>query len=144
MKWTYPILVGIALLVIGAAVATPAAGQSYYNNSTGIVSSDSPRNATLSNIVDVAVSVSPTLIGTGEQDPSGTGFEGVLLTGIVFAGSALAAMARTRVGPVGGAILGAVVSYGLVDLGYAPAWVKPLLLFGIGAIVFVSFRRVLR
>jgi len=115
----------------------------YYENESGVVQSDGPQNATLDNILDAAVSLTPTLIGTGEQDPSNTGFQGFLLTGLVFGGVAVAAMAGTGIGAVGGSILGIFASYAFVDLGYAPVWIKPLLLMGIGTIAFLMFRRIL-
>lgn len=133
----------IALLATTAGVAA-ANHSNYYNNSSGVVQPDSPSNATLSNIVGLAVELTPDIIGTGEQDPSGSGFEGVLLTGLVFAGVTVAIMAGTGMGSVGGTILGAVVSYGLVDLGFAPPWVKTVLLFCIGVLAFVMFKRVFR
>lgn len=136
------------LLVVAAAIA-PVAGHAaadvdYYNNSSSVVNSSSPANATLPNIIDTAISIAPTFIGTGEQDPSGTGFEGVLLVGVSYAGVALLAIGGAGVGPVGGSVLGAVISYGLVDLGFAPPWVKPLLLFGIGMLAIIGFRRVIQ
>jgi len=53
------------------------------------------------------------------------------------------AMAGTGVGAIGGSILGVVAAYGFVDLGFAPEWLKPLLLIGVGTLAFVMFRRVL-
>jgi len=133
----------VAVIVAVALVAViPAAGADYYNNSSGVVQSDGPENATLENILDAAVSLSPSLIGTGEQDPSNTGFQGFLLTGLVYGGVTVAAMAGTGIGMVGGSILGIFASYAFVDLGYAPAWIKPLLLIGVGTAAFLMFRRV--
>lgn len=130
-----------AILVFGQAGA--AANAPYYDNQSGVVSSSSPSNATLHNITKAAVSLAPSLIGTGAQDPSATGFQGFLLTGLVFGGTALMGMAGAGLGAIGGSILGLFVSYGFVDLGYAPAWLKPLLLIGVGTLAFVMFRRVL-
>jgi outer membrane lipoprotein SlyB len=134
-------LVAVALLALTAP--SVAQNATYYNNSSAVVQTDSPSEANLTTIVDAAVSLSPSLIGTGEQDPSGTGFQGILLTGLVFGGVALGSMAGTRIGAVGGTVLGSFVSYAFVDLGYAPAWLKPLLLIGIGTVAFLMFRRVL-
>lgn len=136
-------------LLLVALIAAPLAGAvaadvDYYNNSSSVVNSSSPANATFDNIIDQAVTIAPTFIGTGEQDPSGTGFEGILLVGVTYAGTALLAIGGAGVGPVGGSVLGAAVSYGLVDAGYAPPWVKPLLLFGIGMLAIIGFRRVIR
>jgi hypothetical protein len=39
-------------------------------------------------------------------------------------------------------VLGILASYAFIDLGYAPVWIKPLLLIGVGAAAFLMFRRV--
>jgi len=139
----YVTIIGF-MIVLAFGLAGVAAGQnaSYYNNSSGVVQSDGPENATLENVLDAAVSLSPSLIGTGEQDPSNTGFQGFLLTGLVYGGVTVAAMAGTGIGMVGGSILGIFASYAFVDLGYAPGWIKPLLLIGVGTAAFLMFRRV--
>jgi hypothetical protein len=140
---TQTVVALVAVIVAVALVAViPAAGADYYNNSSGVVQSDGPENATLDNILDAAVSLSPSLIGTGEQDPSNTGFQGFLLTGLVYGGVTLMAMAGVGIGAVGGSVLGILASYAFIDLGYAPVWIKPLLLIGVGAAAFLMFRRV--
>lgn len=137
----------VGFLLLGALVASfpPAAANhgGYYNNSSSVVQQDTPKNATLDNILGLAVDLAPSVIGTGEQERSGTGFEGILLTGIAFGGVSLAVMAGTGLGAVGGTILGLITSYGLVDLGYAPEWIKVILLFGLGTLIFLGARRVL-
>jgi hypothetical protein len=138
-----------ALVLLVACAACPlaagaAADVDYYNNSSDYVSSDSPENATFANLLDAAISIAPTFIGTGDVDPSQTGFEGVLLVGLAYASVAFVAIGAAGVGPVGGTVLGSVVAYGLVDLGFAPEWVKVLLLFGIGMLAIIAFRRVIR
>jgi len=67
-----------------------------------------------------------------------------LLVGLIFATVSMGTMIETRIGPIGGLVVGTIVAYGLVDAGFAPPWVKPLLLFGIGALAFVAFQRVVR
>lgn len=134
----------LALAIVVTSIMSPVAAQGYYNNSSGVVVDDTPENATLSNIVSLAVDLSPSLFGVGEQDPSGTGFQGFLLVGLVFAGVSAGMIGGAGTGPIGGLVLGSLVSYGLVDLGFAPAWIKPLLLFGVGLLAFVAFQRVLR
>jgi len=140
------ICIGAVVMVVGVLAigsATAQTNATYYNNSSGVVQSSGPSNATLDNILDQAVSLSPSLIGQpGVKDPSGTGFQGVLLTGLVFAGVATAAMAGTGIGAVGGSVLGVFASYAFVDLGFAPPWIKPLLLLGIGTLSFLMFRRI--
>lgn len=138
-------LVVFASVVAVALAAGPAAGADvdYYNNSSGVVQPDSPENATLDNIVGMAVDLAPSFIGTGEQDPSGSGFQGVLLTGTALAFVAVGAMIGAGIGTIGGTILGLAVSYGLVDAGFAPEWMKVLLLFGLGIVVFIAARKAL-
>lgn len=147
--WTvFKLLVALMLVsaglmtVIGAA--TMGAEASYYGNNSGVVQSNTSANATFDNILDKVVGLSPSFIGTGDVDPSGTGFEGVLLVGLVFATVSLGTMIETGIGPMGGLVVGTIVAYGLVDAGFAPPWVKPLLLFGIGFLAVAAFRRVIQ
>jgi len=135
----------VSLGLVTTLLLGPAAAQAgYYNNTSGVVQSDVPEDATLENILDLAVELSPSVFGVGEQDPSGSGFEGVLLVGLAFGGVSAMMIGAAGVGPIGGTILGSLVSYGLVDLGFAPQWAKPMLLFGIGVLAFVMFRRIFR
>jgi len=133
--------VGIGVVLLALLVG--GASAQYYNNSSGVVTDDTPENATLDNMIGLFVELSPSIIGTGEQDPSGTGFQGILLVGLVYGTVTVGAMMGTGIGAIGGSILGILTSYGLVDLGYAPVWIKPLLLFGVGVVAFVMFRRIL-
>lgn len=143
-KRAVSVMLSVVLLgVIVLSFTGAGAAQGYYNDTSGVVQPDSPSQANVSNIVSQIVELPPSFIGTGVQDPSGTGFQGVLLTGLVFAGVSVGAMAGAGVGTVGGTVLGSLVAYGLVDLGYAPEWTKILLLIGIGIITFSAFRRVL-
>jgi len=148
--WTvFKLVLALALVAGGLyTVATVATAQQaqvdYYNNSSGVVQSNVSSNATFDNILEQAVSLSPSFIGTGDVDPSGTGFEGVLLVGLVFATVSLGTMLETRIGPMGGLVVGTIVAYGLVDAGFAPPWVKPLLLIGIGGLAVAAFRRVIQ
>lgn len=140
--------VAVVLLVLvggllAGVVVGPASAADYYNNSSGVVQPDAPENVTLDSLVGITVDLAPDLIGTGEQDPSATGFQGVLLTGVTFAFVAVGAMIGTGIGTVGGTVLGLTVSYGLVDVGYAPQWIKVLLLFGVGVVVFIAIRKAL-
>lgn len=119
----------------------------YYNNESGNVTAEgwvAGPNATLDNIGDMATRFVSLFIGYGSLDPSGTGYEGVLIMGIIMGGVGLAAISGTRIGPVGGVILSMTVGYGLVGVGLAPVWVKTVLLFGIGIVASVALRRTLR
>jgi hypothetical protein len=142
-KQEYGALIVVAVLISGLLLAVGSAtAAGYYNNSTGVVQDDTPQNATLKNIVEIVVDLSPSIIGAGEQDPSNTGFQGFLLVGLAYGGATVAAIIGAGVGPIGGSILGSVIAYGLVDLGFAPPWFKPLLLFFVGILGFMAFRRV--
>jgi len=139
--FVYGLSLVILLLTIGLLIPSQGAA-GYYNNSSGVVNDDTPENATLDNMIGLFVELSPSIIGTGDQDPSGTGFQGILLVGLVYGTVTVGAMMGTGIGAIGGSILGILTSYGLVDLGYAPAWIKPLLLFGVGVVAFVMFQRI--
>jgi len=134
----------------GTALATnnSTSGADYYNKSVSNVSFqywfDKGDNATLTTIGDMAARFVPAVIGTGSQDSSGTGFEGYLLTGLVFAGGSLVALLGTGVGPVGGVVIGLVMTYGMIGIGLAPAWLQPLVLFGIGIGAAIAALRITR
>lgn len=144
-------VVGAILLVAGVGVAqnntTINDTAPYYNNSTGNVSSAGwvpSENATLDSIGQMSTRFLSTFIGFGQLDSSGTGYQGVLLLSVIIGGVTIAATVGTGVGPVGGSILGMTTGYGLVGIGIAPVWVKPILLFGIGITAAVAFKRILR
>lgn len=101
-------------------------------------------NVSLDSLGNLLTRVAPAVIGTGGMDPSGTGFTGTLLTGLLIIGSAGFAVIGTGVGPVGGTVLGLVVGFGVVGLGVWPVWFRPLLLFAVGMVVAVAFLTVYR
>lgn len=150
MKRTFLVLAALALAI--AALSAPAAATDinetapYYNNSSSDVSTNGwlpGENATLDNMGDMLVRLGPYLIGTGDMDPSDTGFQGLLLTGLVMAGALLGAIATLPVGAAGGSVLAVVVGYGMTSLGFAPSWFRTMLLFGVGLIAFVAFASIL-
>lgn len=96
---------------------------------------------TLDQLVDMATRVPAYVIGTGEQDPSGSGYEGVLLTGLVMVGSAAMAIVGVGVGPVGGTAVGLTVGFGLARVGLAPPWLRVVMLFGLGILAAAAIRR---
>jgi len=58
--------VGIAAVAL-FVTAGPAAGADYYNNSSGVVQPNTnATNATAETLLDQAVSLAPSVIGTGE------------------------------------------------------------------------------
>lgn len=133
---------------VSAANATNVSEKApMYDNSTQNVSFEfwfDEGNVSLDVLGDMASRLGPAIIGTGNEDPSGTGFVGVLLLGLVIAGSVLVSVMGTGIGPVGGTIVGLVLGYGMIAVGLAPAWAWPLLLFGLGIVAAVAAIRILR
>jgi MFS family permease len=136
------------VLVLGAGLAclaAPAAAQStpqpienksdYYNNETGQANMTNwvpgDGNVTLTGALDFLARVPGMFVGNAGQDPSGTGYVGVLLTALLIVGGVAMGAIGTGVGPVGGAMLGMVLAMGLSVVGLVPAWLVPLLLFAV-------------
>lgn len=153
----FPWLVMLAAIIgVGITVAllatAPAAAQNatnvsdvapYYANQSDAVPNGSyyngTENATLDSIGDMATRLGPVFIGTGDMDPSGTGFQGALITGFVMILMFVGAWAMLPLGSVGGGVLAVVVGYGLTDLGLAPGWFRVILVFVVGVLAFVAF-----
>lgn len=88
-------------------------------------------NATAGGMLELLARFPGIYIGTGEPDPSGSGFEGVLLTGLVVAGAGLLAVAGTGVGPIAGTMVGLLFAFALTTVGLIPIWIQPLLIFAL-------------
>ena len=140
----------LAALVAPAAAATPTNNSSidekapYYENVTAEDPDDGWFNdgdVTLDGVIDMFMRIPSLVIGTGSLDPSGTGLTGVLLTAVVLAGSVLVTMMGTGVGPVGGTIVALTAAFGLTATGFAPQWIWPVLLFGVGIVIARAVRR---
>lgn len=99
--------------------------------------------ANVSNLGDLLGRIGPAIIGVGVNDPSGTGTQGYLLTGLAVAGGVGAATIGAGVGPVGGLSIGLTLAYGLSALGLAPPWIRAVTVFVVGLIVARAFRRAL-
>jgi hypothetical protein len=161
------LLVGTAaVLLVGAAVALgvaaePAAAQA--NNSTNSTISDRAGYYNETNVsatgdswwadldpaapLETTVALGqrfPSFVGVGAQDPSGTGFQGALLTALIMVGFGVGAVARTRIGEVGGTILSLVIGYALTDFGLAPVWLKPLLVLPIALLAAIAVIRAIQ
>ena len=117
----------------------------YYDNESNISNPDpgwfNGGNVTLDGVVDMVTRIPGYIIGTGQQDQSGTGFIGVLLTGLLMAGGALGMIMGAGVGAIGGTIVALAVGFGLTTVGLAPAFIRPILLFAIGILAATAFRR---
>lgn len=120
----------------------------YYNNSTATVDDDAwfagLENATMDDIVSMALRVGPYVIGTGDPVAGGTGYEGPLLLGLVVSGIFLGAIAMTPVGAAGSGIVALVSAFGLVEVGLAPRWVQIVILFLLGSVAAVVAIRAAR
>jgi len=152
-RFTIACVLGIVFLTGLVLVSGAAAGQDetpapYYNNSTMSDGADDgwfgDGSATLDQIIDMGVRVPAYVIGYGSLDPSGTGFQGVLLTALVMTGSAIGAIAGLGVGPVGGTLVALSVGFGLGRAGLTPPWMRVVMLFGLGIIAAVAIRRSMR
>lgn len=148
-------LLVVALVAGGVALLSlPASAQNatnisdvapYYANESGDVNNaswyaDVDENASLDSMGQMASRIQR-FIGTGEMDPSGTGFQGVLLTGFVMIGMFVGAWAMLPVGSVGGGVLAVVVGYGMTELGLAPQWFRVVLVFAIGMVAYVAYKQ---
>lgn len=140
---------GVTMIIMSASTVPASANNStlpgYYENETvsGPNSSNwfGSGNATLDQLIDMGMRLPGYIIGTGGSDPSGTGYVGLLLTGLLMAGSAVGVIMGIGVGPVGGAIAALSVGFGLSRVGLAPAWVRIIMLFALGLIAAIAMRR---
>lgn len=146
---------GIAVLMLLALGPVGAAGQQYnntstaapyYNNesTTGVGDAfwlDLDPGAPTETMIELGQRL-PTFIGLGSPDPSGAGFQGTLLTGLLMAGTALGATFRSGVGIVGGSVLSVVVGYVLTDFGFAPLWLRPVLVLPLAVLASIALLRV--
>lgn len=88
-------------------------------------------NATADGILEMLARTPGIWIGSGDVDPSGSGYEGALLTALIIGGAALLAMVGTGVGPIAGSMIGMVVAFAMSTIGMIPLWIQPLLLFAL-------------
>lgn len=143
-RWTLGLVALAAAVAAMALVGGVAAQQtdtpqpiednaSYYDyqngstNTTGWVPGDG--NASAVGMLDMISRIPGMFIGVGPDDPSGSGAQGFLLTGLVIGAAALFATVGVGVGPVAGSMLGTVLAFGLTTVGLIPVWIQPLLLF---------------
>lgn len=133
-----------AVLCLGSLVA-PTVAQStatpqpidedapYYNGTNGTTNMTewvpNDGNATASGMLEMIARIPGIFIGSGDMDPSGSGYEGFLLTGLVVAAGGFFALVGTGAGPVASSMVGMVLAYGLTFVGLIPAWIQPLLVF---------------
>jgi hypothetical protein len=118
----------------------------YYNGSMNVNNESwfaGIGDADLDSLGQLATRAVNYFIGTGSMDASGTGFQGILITGLVMGISMIGAIAGVGVGSVGGSVIAVVIGFGMTEIGLAPAWFRVILLFGIGIIAFISLTNIL-
>lgn len=145
------VFAGALLLVALGPLTAPAAAQAnnstagYYNNTTPSVDNQTwlsgMENATLDDQVTMLTRLSTIVVGSGPTTQGGGGPAGVLVFGFVMMGSAVAMLARSNVGSVGGGTLFVAIAGGIVLLGYAPGWMWAVILLGVGAILTAAYLR---
>lgn len=149
--------VGLLLVVsLLAALAAPAAAQStsvpYYNNSstddvnneTWLVGMEEP---TLENVTGLLLRTGSYVIGTGDVGgPEGGEGQatGAIVLGLTAFAVLLGILGGSGVGSVGGTVLSIAVAAGLVQTGFAPAWMWAVVLFGVGLLLSTVVIRALR
>jgi len=115
---TQPLLTALALVLVAGLVAGPVAAQStatnqtvapYYNDANTSVQNGTwlsgVTDASLEDVLDMAVRVGPFLIGSGVTAQGGVGSAGALLTGALVGAVLVGTGMRARAGPVGGAVI---------------------------------------
>lgn len=160
------ILLGVLIVssvTVGVAVGAPTHGRldgrvMQADNNTSINNSDYYQgtvdvaneswfagvgDADLTSLGHLLTRATSYFVGTGDLDASGTGFQGILLTGLLMAAGMIGAVASVGVGTVGGSVIAVVIGFGMTELGLAPAWFRVLLLFGIGIIAYVALTNIL-
>lgn len=131
-----------ALVSVASAATTPTPtpepidgkapyydGESESSDMTDWVPGDG--NVTADGMLKMLGRIPAVFIGSGGVDPSGSGYVGVLLTGVVILAAATMGAVGTGVGVVGGSMLGMVLAFGMTFVGIVPGWIRPLLLFGL-------------
>lgn len=117
----------------------------YYANNTTAIDNTSwfagRENATLDNSLNMLTRISTFVIGGSS---GGVGAEGALITGLIVFGAVSGLTGTSRVGTVGGAVMGVAVIAALVEAGLAPFWTYGIVLFAVGAVATKVFIRVVR
>jgi len=142
----------VIVLVLSVAAGAPAAAADnstlnetapYYNDSTTVGNQSDwlPTNVTLDSLGELTGRIGPYFIGTGQPIPGGTTYAGTIVTGLVMVAIILGSVTLTALGPAGGTVVASIAGYGLTELGFAPEWMKIVILFIIGSIAAVAVLR---
>lgn len=112
----------------------------YYNDTTKNVSMEAwlngSQNASLDDIVGMALRIGPVVVGVGPMAPGGIGNAGTFVVALLVIGAAFGAIVGTGVGMVGTVVLAVAVFASIVAAGIAPEWLFAVLLFGLGVLLF--------
>lgn len=118
----------------------------YYANNSTEVNNESwmsgHENATLDNMVSMATRVGGFVIGN-QQAQDGVGPANGLVLALVVFGVVATAGARSRVGTVGGIVLGIASAATLSTVGLAPRWLFAIIVFGVGLVAAAALLRIL-
>lgn len=143
----------IGFLTVGASPAAAQAANNtsisdtapYYANESADVANESwyadIENGTLDSMGRMVTRFTSFYIGYGQMDSSGTGFEGVLLTGVIMTAMFVGSVFMLPIGPIGGGVLAVTVGYGMTEMGLAPPWFRVLLVFVVGMLSYVAYRQ---
>jgi len=151
------LLAAVALVLVAGLVAGPVAAQTnstnqtvapYYDDTTPSVNNGTwlsgLTDASLEDVLDLAVRVGPFIIGSGVTAQGGVGSAGALLTGALVGAVLVGTGMRARAGPVGGAVIAVGATSAFVTVGIGPSWLYPLVLFAVGLLATVALIRALR
>ncbi len=119
----------------------------YYEENTSDVNNESwmngHENATLDNMASMATRVGGFVIGTRAAQGGVGPANGLVLALVVF-GVVATAGARSRVGTVGGSVLGIAAAAALSVVGLAPSWLFAVIMFGVGLVAAKALINILR
>jgi len=145
-----------ALLTVLLLASAPAVAENnttnlsdkapYYANETSDVANESwmqgRENATLDNILAYAGRIDSFIVGSGVQAQGDAGYAAPLLVGVLLVGGIIGTGVGTGIGLVGGGVIMVATVFAFVQVGIAPAWLYPLVLFGVGLILSTILKRV--
>ena len=139
-------LLGLMLVSAPAAAAdnsTLNETAPYYNESTTVGNQTDwiPNNVTLDSLGEMTARIGPYFIGSGQPIPGGNTYAGTIITGLVMVAIILGSVSLTTIGVGGGTVVASIAGYGLVELGFAPEWMKLVILLIIGSIAAVAVLR---
>lgn len=139
---------GLVVLVLVLSLTAPAAGQvtntsaAYYNGTGSTVDNatwmDGRTDPTLENSTHMFSRIGGVTIGAGERAA------GTLLIGLLAFAVVVSITGTSDVGIVGGGVVSLITISALTRAGFAPGWMWLIVLFGLGAVAFRIFKRVLR